>query len=127
MSSSTVLAARDVNTAISAQGNVAAEVDTNTKPAIMSMEHHRQVFQSKMEQGGENKAFVSPSDNIMSPCTAKLSAFRNKQIGKVKPKSLFAQASAKRLEAEGASKGGALFGSKPAAAPTRDLNNPFGN
>ncbi|KAL2172533.1 hypothetical protein VTG60DRAFT_5287 [Thermothelomyces hinnuleus] len=126
MSSSTALAARDVNTSMPAQGNAASEIDANTKPNIMSMEHHRQVFQSKMEQGGENKTFVSPSDNIMSPCTAKLSAFRSKQVGKVKPKSLFAQASAKRLEAEGVSNGGALFGSKPAAAPARDAN-PFGN
>jgi hypothetical protein len=29
-----------------------------------------------------NKTFISPSDNIMSPCTAKLSAFRSKQVGK---------------------------------------------
>ena len=96
----------------------------------------------------------------MSPCTAKLSAFRSKQVGKyvnppplpssqpkpppslahanrlllrvlrVKPKSLFAQASAKKLEAEGgsgsSSNGGALFGSKPAAA-SQENNNPFGN
>ncbi len=84
----------------------------------------------------------------MSPCTAKLSAFRSKQVGKYvnhpaslpvvpiesktmlttlaslrgKPKSLFAQASAKKLGAEGASSGGALFGSKPV-----QQSNPFGN
>ncbi|KAK4033986.1 hypothetical protein C8A01DRAFT_39546 [Parachaetomium inaequale] len=123
MSSSNVLAARDVN--MSMQPN--AETDANTKPDVMSMEHHRQVFQSKMEEG-ENKTFISPSDNIMSPCTAKLSAFRSKQVGKVKPKSLFAQASAKKLEAEGGSggNGGALFGSKPVAA-SQENNNPFGN
>jgi len=124
MSSSTVLAARDVNTSMPAQGYAGAEADTNCKADVMSMEHHRQVFQSKMEQG-ENKTFISPSDNIMSPCTAKLSAFRSKQVGKVKPKSLFAQASAKKLEADGVSNGGGLFGSKP-AAPAQD-NNPFGN
>ena len=28
------------------------------------------------------KQYISPSDNIMSPCTAKLNAFRNKQVGK---------------------------------------------
>lgn len=28
------------------------------------------------------KTYVSPSDNIMSPCTAKLNALRNKQVGK---------------------------------------------
>jgi hypothetical protein len=26
--------------------------------------------------------YISPSDNIMSPCTAKLTALRNKQVGK---------------------------------------------
>jgi hypothetical protein len=178
MSASNVLAARDVN--MSMQPNT--EADANTKPDVMSMEHHRQVFQSKMEEGeyvaplpstapaseahptltlnlSRNKTFISPSDNIMSPCTAKLSAFRSKQVGKyvahsppqpkpppslaqanrlflrvsrVKPKSLFAQASAKKLEAEGGSSGssgngGALFGSKPAAASQENNNNPFGN
>ncbi|KAK4157224.1 protein BNS1 [Chaetomidium leptoderma] len=101
MSASNVLAARDVNTSMPAQ----AETDANTKPDVMSMEHHRQVFQSKMEEG-ENKTFISPSDNIMSPCTAKLSAFRSKQVGKVKPKSLFAQASAKKLGADAAAPAG---------------------
>lgn len=60
--------------------------------------------------------YVSPSDNIMSPCTAKLSAYRNKHVMKyvsfsshssfhrkilttsrTKPKSLFAKASSKNL------------------------------
>ncbi|KAI1169247.1 hypothetical protein F5B18DRAFT_15578 [Nemania serpens] len=41
--------------------------------------------------------YISPSDNIMSPCTAKLSAFKNRQVAKAKPKSLFAQASAKKF------------------------------
>lgn len=93
----------------------------------------------------------------MSPCTAKLSAFRHKQVGKyvepptslahpqirstfgpkkqtnkerrltcqptrVKPKSLFAQASAKKLESgSGSSTGDALFGSKPASPPNGGL------
>lgn len=95
-----------------------------------------------------NKTYISPSDNIMSPCTAKLSAFRSKQVGKyvepptvasytrpkkehrltehapsrVKPKSLFAQASAKKLDAGGdsgsGSGGGGLFGGKPAHPPS---------
>jgi hypothetical protein len=30
----------------------------------------------------QNKQYISPSDNIMSPCTAKLNALRNKQVGK---------------------------------------------
>ncbi|KAJ8121095.1 hypothetical protein ONZ43_g2368 [Nemania bipapillata] len=44
--------------------------------------------------------YVSPSDNIMSPCTAKLNALKGRQAGKAKPKSLFAQASAKRFVGE---------------------------
>lgn len=66
-----------------------------------------------------SQQYVSPSDNIMSPCSQKISALRNKQVSKyvprsksvisfrrrrfltrlyrAKPKSLFAQASAKRL------------------------------
>ncbi|KAK3905333.1 hypothetical protein C8A05DRAFT_30855 [Staphylotrichum tortipilum] len=123
MSSSNVLFARDVNAPMHA---TAAAVEADGKPDVMSMEHHRQVFQSKMEQQGENKTFISPSDNIMSPCTAKLSAFRSKQVGKVKPKSLFAQASAKKLNAEGGSSGAGLFGSSRPAA-TGQQSNPFGN
>ncbi|KAJ4306587.1 hypothetical protein N0V88_001391 [Collariella sp. IMI 366227] len=111
--SSNVLAARDVNTSMAPQQQPAAQqTDAPAKPDVMSMEYHRQVFQSKIEEG-ENKAYISPSDNIMSPCTAKLSAFRNKQVGKVKPKSLFAQASAKKL-GSGSSSDDALFGSKSA-------------
>ncbi|KAK3378536.1 hypothetical protein B0H63DRAFT_480195 [Podospora didyma] len=100
--SSNVLAAKDVNTSMPlAQTTVDA---ANSKPDVKSMEYHRQVLQSKMETD-ETKQYISPSDNIMSPCTAKLSAFRNKQVGKVKPKSLFAQASSKKLASDG------LFGS----------------
>jgi hypothetical protein len=61
----------------------------------------------------------------------RLSTPNNELIGfslfRGKPKSLFAQASAKRLEAEGSgngNNGGALFGSKPAPAAGQD--NPFG-
>lgn len=90
----------------------------------------------------------------MSPCTAKLSAFRSKQVGKyvhpiafpylhsplsrrsprlicdlyrVKPKSLFAQASAKKLGAGNSNtnaNGAGLFGSKPAQG---NNTNPFGS
>ncbi|KAJ2905303.1 hypothetical protein MKZ38_005816 [Zalerion maritima] len=55
----------------------------------------------------QKQQYISPSDNIMSPCTAKLTALRTKQAGKAKPKSLFAQTSSKKLG------GDALFGSKP--------------
>ncbi|AEO62880.1 a0c1b517-c0f4-42d2-b9fb-f93386e76132 [Thermothielavioides terrestris] len=118
--SSNVLAARDVNTSMPAQQpSAGTETKADAKPDVMSMEYHRQVFQSKMQQG-ENKTYISPSDNIMSPCTAKLSAFRNKQVGKVKPKSLFAQASAKKLGAGSGASGAAALGNKAE-------NNPFAN
>ncbi|EON98689.1 putative spo12-like protein [Phaeoacremonium minimum UCRPA7] len=96
--STNVLSAKDVNATMTSQ-------ESNSKSSIKSMEYHRQVLQSKMEEA-QTKQYISPSDNIMSPCTAKLNALRNKQVGKVKPKSLFAQASAKKLEGEG------LFGTK---------------
>ncbi|KAF7536534.1 hypothetical protein G7Z17_g13031 [Cylindrodendrum hubeiense] len=96
---------------------------------VKSMEYHRQVLQSKMADddtyvqpaemrcdkpsitNGNRKQppltlcdrtnkYISPSDNIMSPCTAKINALRNKHASKVKPKSLFAQASAKKLQGE---------------------------
>ncbi|CAI4213806.1 unnamed protein product [Parascedosporium putredinis] len=91
-----VLSNKDINVPM-----LAAEQPTG-KP-IQSMEYHRQVLQSKMDaeqsvQRLQNKQYVSPSDNIMSPCTAKLTALRNKQVGKVKPKSLFAQGVAKKLD-----------------------------
>jgi hypothetical protein len=47
--SSNVLAARDVNTSM----QTGAQVDDSAKPDVMSMEHHRQVLQSKMEQEAE--------------------------------------------------------------------------
>lgn len=86
-----VLSNKDINVPM-----LAAEQPTG-KP-IQSMEYHRQVLQSKMDAEQQNKQYVSPSDNIMSPCTAKLTALRNKQVGKVKPKSLFAQGVAKKLD-----------------------------
>ncbi|TRX96276.1 hypothetical protein FHL15_003000 [Xylaria flabelliformis] len=60
--------------------------------------------------------YVSPSDNIMSPCTAKLHALKSRHAAKVKPKSLFAQASAKKFVGE------ELFGARNAepASSTND-------
>ncbi|KAK2070756.1 hypothetical protein P8C59_005228 [Phyllachora maydis] len=108
------LGTKDVNLSMAAPNVTAQNGKPDAGKDIMSMEYHRQVLQSKMELGGA-KQYVSPSDNIMSPCTAKLNAFRNKQVGKVKPKSLFAQTSAKKLEAGAAADG--LF-SKPKSPPT---------
>ncbi|RCI17330.1 hypothetical protein L249_1990 [Ophiocordyceps polyrhachis-furcata BCC 54312] len=89
-------------------GIVLADVDVNAPVSapeqekdVKSMEYHRQVFQSKMAEDKSGK-YVSPSDNIMSPCSAKINALRNKHAAKAKPKSLFAQASAKKLNGENA-------------------------
>ncbi|KAL9135299.1 MAG: hypothetical protein Q9175_003521 [Cornicularia normoerica] len=71
-----------------------------------SMEYHRQVLQSRLEEDkgldevGAKQVYVSPSDTIMSPCTAKLSAYKSKHFGKAKPQSLFAKMEAsKKTEA----------------------------
>ncbi|KAJ4425279.1 hypothetical protein N0V82_000089 [Gnomoniopsis sp. IMI 355080] len=133
------LSAKDANVPMAASNSA---VDSKK-----DMEYHRQVLKSKMEaqeyaytlhhpQGRKERHgfrdsdagfplsrsgnnYISPSDEIMSPCTAKLSAMRNKQVGKVKPKSLFAQASSKRLQGQDG-----LFGAKatpPASvSPTKE-------
>ncbi|KAK5993644.1 hypothetical protein PT974_07079 [Cladobotryum mycophilum] len=87
---SKVLGNKDVNAPLAEQAPV---------KDVKSMEYHRQVFQSKMAEE-PSKQYVSPSDNIMSPASAKISALRNKHVAKGKPKSLFAQASAKKLNSE---------------------------
>ena len=86
--SSAVLADKDVNAA-------ALQQPANQKDDVKTMEYHRQVLQSKLDEEQYVHAFmycrtfltfncrvkqqyVSPSDNIMSPCTAKLSAYRSK-------------------------------------------------
>lgn len=147
--SSNVLGNKDINAPImSEQDQVLRTKD------IKSMEYHREVLKSKMEERyaslllsllslslivhfeltsstscSSSKQYVSPSDNIMSPCSAKLNALRNKHASKfvshmdtqplssptciymnanlpsssrAKPKSLFAQASAKKLQGESA-------------------------
>ncbi|KAK8100942.1 uncharacterized protein PG998_007653 [Apiospora kogelbergensis] len=95
MSSANVLSPKDTNNHIRA-----VPAMDGAKPDVKSMEYHRQVLHNKMEEEKNKKTYISPSDNIMSPCTAKLNALRNKQVGKAKPKSLFAQASARKLTDE---------------------------
>ncbi|SPN97642.1 related to BNS1 protein [Cephalotrichum gorgonifer] len=90
---SNVLSDKDVNQA------VAARDEHPAGDKVKSMEYHRQVLQSKMESDESRTQYVSPSDNIMSPCTAKLTALRNKHAGKAKPKSLFAQGVARKFDA----------------------------
>ncbi|CAM1508113.1 Fc.00g049610.m01.CDS01 [Cosmosporella sp. VM-42] len=92
MSQRVLFADKDPNAAMAEQ--IPAQKD------VKSMEYHRQVLQSKMAQEESTDKYISPSDNIMSPCTAKINALRNKHASKVKPKSLFAQASSKKLQGD---------------------------
>lgn len=98
-----VLGDKDVNTFVEQHQQHSDAKD------VRSMEYHRQMFQSKMANepyvahappttrsslGGitsgarltdavfRNKQYVSPSDNIMSPCSAKINALRNKHASK---------------------------------------------
>ncbi|KAI0592990.1 hypothetical protein F4775DRAFT_55813 [Biscogniauxia sp. FL1348] len=85
------------------------------------------------------KQYTSPSDDIMSPCSAKLNALKSRQVGKAKPKSLFAQASAKKLDGENVLGAKSILSRSPSppSAPQGDAtgnsntntntNNPFGN
>ncbi|KAF6241710.1 hypothetical protein HO173_000421 [Letharia columbiana] len=105
------LASRDINTSGPSPTKPKADQVSNTvgkesanKP--QSMEYHRQVLQSRLEEDKAKQVYVSPSDTIMSPCTAKLSAYKSKQFGKAKPQSLFAKMEAsKKSEAAKSSEG----------------------
>lgn len=92
MSATNVLSDRDVNVS-------APQQQASNNGDIKSMEYHRQMLQNKLEEesyvlstimlstttnminSGEQK-YVSPSDTIMSPASAKLSAYKNKRFGK---------------------------------------------
>ncbi|KAI1464556.1 uncharacterized protein F4812DRAFT_442657 [Daldinia caldariorum] len=102
------LTTKDVNSSVQTQD--AAAMDNGKPSSAQTLEHHRQVLHSKMEEEKQQE-YVSPSDNIMSPCTAKLSALKGRAVGKAKPKSLFAQTSAKKFE------GKDIFGSSKAVVP----------
>lgn len=108
--SANILAAKDNNVPMASSVTHNADGQQQKEK---DLEYHRQVLKSKMEAQESGNNYVSPSDEIMSPCTAKLNALRNKQVGKVKPKSLFAQASSKRLNGQEG-----LFGSK--TTPTKE-------
>lgn len=103
--SAKVLGDKDVNAPLGADQQ--QQQATAGGKDVKSMEYHRQMFQSKVHEEyapppqhipaslhhsvGRNsnnlarsssKQYVSPSDNIMSPCTAKINALRNKQVSK---------------------------------------------
>ncbi|MCJ1234509.1 hypothetical protein MMC14_002470 [Varicellaria rhodocarpa] len=95
---SNVLAARDINTSTissSTLNSKSAGEDKLVGEKPKTMEYHRQVLKSKMEEEKAKQTYISPSDTIMSPCTAKLAAHKSKHFMKAKPQSLFAKTSNK--------------------------------
>ncbi|CAP96655.1 hypothetical protein E8E15_006423 [Penicillium rubens] len=87
------LADRSTNTHLSAD-------KTDLKGSdISSMEYHRQVLQGKVVSEEQPTSYVSPSDDIMSPCTKKLSDIKGKRFKNAgKPQSLFAKLGKKSYE-----------------------------
>ncbi|OAL02777.1 hypothetical protein IQ06DRAFT_292090 [Phaeosphaeriaceae sp. SRC1lsM3a] len=107
--SANVLSVRDTNAQL--KPTASPEKD---KPK--SMEYHRQVLQSRMKSE-QPQQYVSPSDEIMSPATQKLQAFKTKHaMKKSKPQTLFKKTSSKNFET---AKGTAMF----ADIPKKDANN----
>ncbi|CAO2649367.1 Nn.00g067520.m01.CDS01 [Neocucurbitaria sp. VM-36] len=101
--SSNVLSVRDNNAQIKPTPSPEKE-----KPK--SLEYHRQVLQSRMDSE-QTQPYVSPSDEIMSPATQKLQAFKNKHtMKKSKPQTLFKKTSSKKIES---AKGTAMFADIP--------------
>ncbi|KAL8861425.1 MAG: hypothetical protein Q9178_002298 [Gyalolechia marmorata] len=94
------LQARDVNTSIPSPTKSEKPSSTMTegeKPK--SMEYHRQVLQSRLDEDQAKHTYISPSDMIMSPATKKLEALKGKRFGKGKGQSLFANTTSKNAAA----------------------------
>ncbi|KAJ5197313.1 hypothetical protein N7449_007792 [Penicillium cf. viridicatum] len=73
---------------------------------ISSMEYHRQVLQGKVTNEEQPTSYVSPSDELMSPCTKKLSDIKGKRFKNAgKPQSLFAKLGKKSYEQSSAEQG----------------------
>ncbi|CRG87091.1 Spo12 family protein [Talaromyces islandicus] len=68
--------------------------------AVQSMEYHRKALQEKLKDSDQSQAsYVSPSDDIMSPCTKKLSDLKTKRFKSAgKPTSLFTKLGKKNFE-----------------------------
>lgn len=92
MSTESILSDRDVNAPVNGGAPADAKDGASMGPA-KSLEYHRQ----RLNDDRANQKYVSPSDGIMSPCTAKLSAYRNKHIMKAKPQSLFGKPAASNV------------------------------
>ena len=65
--------------------------------------------QQHQEEGGakQQQSYISPSDNIMSPTTKKLSEIKGRRFGAAKPQSLFAKTLGRQaLKSEDGAAGG---------------------
>ncbi|KAL8907399.1 MAG: hypothetical protein Q9207_001449 [Kuettlingeria erythrocarpa] len=90
------LKARDVNTSVPSPSKQASKVaHEDQKPK--TMEYHRQILQSRLEEDKDTSKYISPSDMIMSPATKKLEALKGKRFGKAKGQSLFANTMSKNV------------------------------
>ncbi|EEA24441.1 hypothetical protein TMatcc_007542 [Talaromyces marneffei ATCC 18224] len=106
------LTSRSTNTHLSQQSTMQfdakKQADIDVKPAtnadLHSMDYHRKTLQDKLQNGvaddqSNNASYVSPSDDIMSPCTKKLSDLKGKRFKNAgKPTSLFAKLGKKNYE-----------------------------
>ncbi|KAL4909437.1 hypothetical protein BDW74DRAFT_165892 [Aspergillus multicolor] len=76
---STPLAARSPNTHLA----LSNEQDLKAASTMDPMDQHRQKLQGKIEnQDSQQASYVSPSDDIMSPCSKKLSDLKGKRFKK---------------------------------------------
>ncbi|KAF1832768.1 hypothetical protein BDW02DRAFT_599635 [Decorospora gaudefroyi] len=113
---SNILSARDTNAQVKPISSPEKLVE---KKNAKSLDYHRQVLQSRL-QGEQEPKFVSPSDDIMSPATQKLQAFKTKHaMNKSKPQTLFKKTSAKTFEANKSS-GSVMFADIPKADSNED-------
>ncbi|KAF2457233.1 hypothetical protein BDY21DRAFT_267123, partial [Lineolata rhizophorae] len=77
-----------------------------------SLEYQREMLNAKLKDGRALKSYISPSDNIQSPATQKLNAFKTKHaMKKSKPQTLFAKTSQKNVAVSNATT--AMFGDIP--------------
>ncbi|KAH8724742.1 hypothetical protein GQ44DRAFT_827144 [Phaeosphaeriaceae sp. PMI808] len=112
--SSNVLSVRDTNARIK-------PTSSSEKGKSKGLEYHRQILQSRMKDE-KTQQYVSPSDEIMSPATQKLQAFKTKHAMKnSRPQTLFKKTSSKNFES---AKGGAMFADIPKkATSTEEITN----
>ncbi|KAL2865654.1 uncharacterized protein BJX67DRAFT_373045 [Aspergillus lucknowensis] len=76
------LAARSPNTHLA----VSHEQEKNAATKMNSMDYHRQILQGKLNNKDKQQAsYVSPSDDIMSPCSKKLSDLKGRRFKKIPP------------------------------------------